>query len=148
LDNALNEVEAVQSFDGTRPHLSAMKDGRGGIRLCYEDGGNLYTRTSYDGLTWSAATTALAGDFMVIVAMEDRGYIRYYLDGTDIKGQEYDNGDNLIGSAFTAVTGVDADSDFDADESNPGQSSWRMLIWCYVGGTRTLKVSTDGRTFV
>lgn len=147
LDNALNETEAVQVFDGQRVHLSAHKDGTARIRLCYEDGGSLYTRVSYDGLVWGSASAGVTGEFMIGVPLDDRGYFLYYLDGTDIMGEEYDAADNMIGSAFTAVSSVDADSAFDAFESSPGQSSWRICLWCLIGTVRTLKVSTDGRVF-
>lgn len=147
LDNALNETEEVQVFDGERVHLAAHKDGTARIRLCYEDGGSLYHRISYDGLVWGSASAGVTGEFMISVPLDDRGYFLYYLDGTDIKGEEYDAADNMIGSAFTAVAGVDADSVFDAFESSPGQSGWRICLWCLIGTVRTLKISVDGRVF-
>lgn len=146
-DNAQTFVNMTQSFQGTKPHLAARKDGSCSVRLCYEDGGDLKTRISYDGLNWGAASTIATGDEMRSAQLQDRGEIFYWLDGTDIKGQVYDNAGNAIGSSFTAVSGVDSGETFDVHESSDGGSKWYVRIWCLISGVRTRKVSTDGVNF-
>lgn len=118
--------------------------------MWYEVGGAVKEVTSEDrGVTWSVATTIATGKTPAgEVCMDNQKLIYYVVTGTPnvIKGKRYDAAGNLLGSEFTAVSGVD-DAGV-AVQEYMRQGGVRMIeLLCVVSGSVTRYTSSDGITF-
>lgn len=145
-DNGLVWDEVTQEFTAEYVHYWATTRGGVTLWLGYSDGVKVYKRSSFDGRTFSEEEEIADGTRVIGVALDDGGHFEYYFDSGDIKGKQYDANDNLIGSEFTAVSGVD-DAPFDAFASSPGGGGFRVVIKCIISSANTTKTSPDGKTF-
>lgn len=151
-DNLLSWSGETTTIDADWLYLSHSYEGYPQVYLIYTDGGVVYRRSSPDGVTWGMPTTISTGASNEASAQADlpggRSFA-YWIDSTGaIKGTEYDNAGNTVGTtAFsTSITGVDSVSFF-ARWNDYGQGRGRVVIQCTVSGVVTQYTSGDGRTF-
>jgi len=116
------------------------------LYLAYEVGGNVKLRSSVDaGESWSVSTTIAAGKTPAIeIGLNGVRYL-YWVDGTDVKGKNYDRAGNTL-ATFTAVTGVD-DAGIAVQEYVQGNGLHHIEMLVVIGGNVTSYTSHDGRVF-